>query len=56
MGSLPEMDEMESVLMEEYNKRLDQATKLIKDFEKARSVVNLHKENIKLGATLGYIK
>ena len=56
VGSLPEMDEMESVSMEEYNKRLDQATKLIKDFEKARMVVNHHKENIKLGATLGYIK
>ena len=41
--------------MEDYNRRLDQATRLIKDFEKARMVVNHHKENIKLGATLGYI-
>ena len=55
VGSLPEMDEMETVSMEDYNKRLDQATKLIKDIEKARMVVNHHKENIKLGATLGYI-
>ena len=55
VGSLPEMDEMETVSMEDYNRRLDQATKLIKDFEKARMVVNHHKENIKLGATLGYI-
>ena len=56
VGRLPEMDDMESVSMEEYNKKLDAATKLIKDFEQARSVVNLHKENVKLGATLGYIK
>ena len=56
VGSLPEMDEMESVSMEEYNRRLDQATKLIKDFEKAKMVVNHHKENIKIRATLGYIK
>ena len=55
VGSLPEMDEMETVSMEDYNRRLDQATKLIKDIEKARMVVNHHKENIKLGATLGYI-
>ena len=55
VGSLPEMDEMETVSMEDYNRQLDQATKLIKDFEKARMVVNHHKENIKLRATLGYI-
>ena len=55
VGSLPEMDEMETVSMEDYNRRLDQATKLIKDIEKARMVVNHHKENIKLGVTLGYI-
>ena len=41
--------------MEDYNKRLDQATKLIKDIENARMVVNHHKDNIRLGATLGYI-
>ena len=56
VGRLPEMDDMESASMEEYNKRLDAATKMIKEYEQARSVVNLHKENVKLGETLGYIK
>ena len=56
MGGLPEMDDRESVLMEEYNRKLDMATKMIKDYDQARSVVNLHMENVKLGATLGYIK
>ena len=55
VGCLPEMDEMDTVSMEDYSKRLDQATKLIKDIEKARMVVNHHKDNIRRGATLGYI-
>ena len=55
VGSLPDMDDMDSVSMEDYSKRLDQATKLIKDIEKARMVVNHHKDNIRRGTTLGYI-
>ena len=55
VGSLPELDDMDTVSMEDYNKRLDQATKLIKDIETARMVVNHHKDNIRRGATLGYI-
>ena len=55
VGSLPDMDDMDSVSMEDYSKRLDQATKLIKDIEKARMVVNHHKDNIRPGTTLGYI-
>ena len=55
VGCVPEMDEMDSVSMEDYSRRLDQATKLIKDIERARMVVNHHKDNIRRGATLGYI-
>ena len=36
VGRQPEMDDMESASMEEYNRKLDTATKMIKEYEQAR--------------------
>ena len=52
VGRLPEMDDMESASMEEYNKRLDAANKMIKEYEQAKKVMKLHADNV----ALGYIK
>ena len=55
VGCVPELYELATVSMEDYSKRLDQATKTLRDIEMARMVVDHHKDNIRRGTTMGYI-
>ena len=55
VGCVPELDELETVSMEEYSRRLEKATKTLREIESARRVLDHHQDNIRRGATLGYI-
>ena len=55
VSSVPELDELPVVSMEEYSRRLEEATKTMQGIESARKVLENHRDNIRRGATLGFI-
>ena len=55
VSCVPELDELPTVSMEEYSRRLEEATKTLQEIESARRVLENHQDNIRRGATLGFI-
>ena len=55
VSCVPELDELPTVSMEEYSRRLEEATKTMQGIESARRVLENHQDNIRRGATLGFI-
>ena len=55
VSCVPELDELPTVSMEEYSRRLEEATKTMQGIESARRVLENHRDNIRRGATLGFI-
>ena len=55
VSSVPELDELPVASMEEYSRRLEEATKTMQGIESARKVLENHRDNIRRGATLGFI-
>ena len=55
VSSVPELDDLPVVSMEEYSRRLEEATKTMQGIESARKVLEIHRDNIRRGATLGFI-
>ena len=55
VSCVPELDELPTVSMEEYSRRLENATKTLQEIETARRVLENHQDNIRRGATLGFI-
>ena len=55
VSCVPELDKLPTVSMEEYSRRLEEATKTLQEIESARRVLENHQDNIQRGATLGFI-
>ena len=52
VGQLDKLDKLPEALMEDYNRCLDSARKMMEEMEEAKRVVTLHARNV----ALGYVK
>ena len=55
VGSVPELDDQPVVSMEEYSRRLEEATKMMQGIEEAKKVLENHRDNVRRGTTLGFL-